>query len=54
MFLFILLIILGAIILWFLCSFLYKPLGKFVGGIIRDVQNAIDDKAPEAKERSNE
>lgn len=40
---FILLIIIGAIVLWFLCSFLYKPIGRLVGAIIRDVQESIKD-----------
>lgn len=41
---FIMLIIIAAIILWFLCSFLYKPIGKIVGTIIRDAQETIKDK----------
>ena len=43
MFVFTILIILGVIILWFLCSSLYRPLGKFVGRIINDARDAMDD-----------
>lgn len=40
----ILLTILAAIILWFLCSFLYKPIGRLVLTVIRQVQETIKDK----------
>ena len=49
---FILLIIIAAIILWFLCSFLYQPIGRFIGMIINNVREAIKDK--EYKEEKGE
>lgn len=40
---FILLIIIAAIALWFVCSFLYKPLGNIVGKIIKKSQDTIQE-----------
>ena len=40
---FILLVIIGLVVLWFLCSFLYKPIGRFVGTIINDARETMKD-----------
>ena len=46
---FVLLVVLGLIALWFLLSFLYKPLGKFVYQIGKDAMDEIN-KVDEEKE----
>ena len=40
---FILLVILGAILLWFLLSFAYKPLGKLFYRIWKDASDEINE-----------
>ena len=37
------LIIIAAIFLWILCSFLYKPIGKLFDLLFKDVKNAISE-----------
>lgn len=44
------LVILGAIIFWFLCSFLYRPLGGYFKHIFKDSYNAITKEDNEKKE----
>jgi uncharacterized protein involved in cysteine biosynthesis len=38
------LIILAAVVLWFLCSFVFKPLGKFCYRLYKDARDEIVDK----------
>lgn len=38
---FILLVIIGAVSAWFLLSFAFLPLGRFVSGMFRDVLDII-------------
>lgn len=40
---FVLLVTIGLIALWFLLSFLYKPLGKFVYRIGKDAMDEINE-----------
>lgn len=35
------LVLLGGAFLWLLCSFLYKPIGKFFGRLIDDANDAM-------------
>lgn len=37
------LVILFAFLLWLLCSFLYKPLGRFVKRLIDDAKKEMED-----------
>ena len=39
----ILLIIIGTIALWFLCSCLFRPIGRFIGSIMKDIRDATED-----------
>lgn len=47
----IILIILGAILLWFILSFLYKPIGKFFGGLFDDSVNAMSEDQEEEEKK---
>ena len=40
---FILLVLLGAFLLWLLCSFLYVPLGRTVNRLLKDSHRAMND-----------
>lgn len=45
---FVILVILGVILLWFLMSFAFVPFGKFVYGLWKDARDAMDsDEDPE-------
>ena len=48
---FILLVILGVVILWFLLSFLFKPLGKIVSKVLQDTFNIMNEEESEEKEK---
>ena len=48
------LVILVLIILWFLLSFLYKPLGKLVHSIWKDAVDIINENDEENKEEKGE
>ena len=45
-----LLVILGAVILWFLCSFIFYPLGVYIYRIWKDTVNNMERKDKEEKE----
>lgn len=49
---FYILIILAAMVLWFLLSFLFKPLGKFLFRIFKDTKDIIEEN--DIKENKNE
>lgn len=40
---FILLVLLGAFLLWLLCSFLYVPIGRTVNRLLKDSHRAMND-----------
>lgn len=48
---FIILIILGAVALWFLLSFVFFPLGKFIYRIWKDAVDEINREESEEKEK---
>ena len=50
---FVILVILGAILLWFLLSFIFFPLGKIIYGIWKDAVNEIE-KTDETNEKEKE
>lgn len=50
---FILLVLLGVIALWFILSFLYKPLGKLIWRIGKDAMDEINDNDEKEKEKEN-
>jgi F0F1-type ATP synthase membrane subunit b/b' len=35
------LIIIGAILLWIICSFVFKPIGKFINRVFANVKNSM-------------
>ena len=45
---FFLLLIIGLVVLWFLLSFLFKPVGKMANRIVNDTVEAMNDE-PELK-----
>ena len=47
------LVVIGAVFLWFICSFGYKPIGKFFYKIYKDARDIIAGKE-ENKERKEE
>jgi len=47
---FYILVILVATALWFLCSFLFKPLGKFFTKIFKDTKDIINEQDEKEKE----
>ena len=47
----IILILLGAVILWFLLVFAFKPVGKLTGKIIDDAIKTINEEESEEKEK---
>lgn len=47
---FYILVILAATALWFLCSFLFKPLGKFFTKIFKDTKDIINEQDEKEKE----
>lgn len=40
---FVFLLFLAAILIWFLCSFLFRPIGAFVSKLWNDAKNAMTD-----------
>ena len=44
------LLLVGLIALWFLCSFAFKPIGRFIGKIIKDTKEIITEEEKEKKE----
>lgn len=40
----VLLVIFGAILLWFICAFLFRPIGRFFKRLWKDAMNAMKDK----------
>lgn len=40
---FIILVIIGASLLWLICSFLYVPIGKFFNRLLKDSNRAMHD-----------
>lgn len=50
---FVILVILGAILLWFLLSFIFFPLGKIIYRIWKDAVNEIE-KTDETNEKEKE
>lgn len=48
------LIIIGIISFYFLCSFLYRPIGKFFSGIMDDVKGAIKEEDEEVLKKVEE
>ena len=46
------LLILGLVLFWMLCAFLFKPLGKLGHGVWKDVEEAMEDKE-QVQEDSN-
>lgn len=47
---FILLVLLGAVVVWFLLSFAFRPIGRFIYRIWRDVVDSINKEESEEKE----
>lgn len=47
----IILILLGGALLWLLCSFLYRPIGKFFSRLITDAQEAMSDENKNNEEK---
>jgi F0F1-type ATP synthase membrane subunit b/b' len=37
------LIIIVAVLIWVICSFLYKPIGRFFGRLFNDVKEAVSE-----------
>jgi F0F1-type ATP synthase membrane subunit b/b' len=44
------LIIIAAALLWVVCSFLYKPIGRFFNRLIQDAKDAISEETKEKGE----
>ena len=42
-----------AAVLWVLLSFAFKPLGKFVGRLIKDAKDAMDEEDPSDEDTAN-
>lgn len=47
----ILLVIIGAVALWFLLSFLYKPIGKLITRIYKDAVDEINENENDLEEK---
>jgi uncharacterized protein involved in cysteine biosynthesis len=39
----VLLILIAAVLIWVICSFLYKPIGRFFGRLFNDVKEAVSE-----------
>lgn len=50
----IILILLGGALLWLLCSFLYRPIGKFFKKLIDDATEAMSEENKNNEEKENE
>ena len=50
---FIFLVFVLAAVLWVLLSFAFKPLGKFVGRLIKDAKDAMDEEDPSDEDTAN-
>lgn len=50
MFVFYFLIIIGLIILWFLLTFAFKPIGKFLFKVFSDTKNTLIEKEDDKNE----
>ena len=50
----IILILLGGALLWLLCSFLFRPIGKIGAKLIDDAKSAMSDENEENEEKENE
>ena len=48
------LVLLSLIVLWFLLSFMFKPLGKIIYGIWNDTVEIINENDEETKRNKNE
>jgi F0F1-type ATP synthase membrane subunit b/b' len=46
------LIIIGAILLWIICSFVFKPIGKFINRVFANVKNSMLEEEIETKENN--
>lgn len=46
----IILILLGAILMWFILSFAFKPIGKFMNKLLGDAIDIINEEESEEKE----
>jgi len=47
----ILLILIGAVLLWFLLVFLFKPIGRITGKIVKDAIETMNEEESEEKEK---
>ena len=47
---FIILVIIGVVCLWFLLSFMFHPLGKYITKILQDTSDIINDEEKENNE----
>jgi F0F1-type ATP synthase membrane subunit b/b' len=47
------LIIVGAILLWIICSFVFKPIGKFINRVFANVKSSMLEEEIETKETKN-
>lgn len=43
---FFILVVLGAMLLWLCCSFIFAPLGRFVSKLITDAKDVMDKEDP--------
>lgn len=50
---FVILVLLGVIILWFLLSFAFRPFGRFIYQIWKDAIDEMNKEDKEEKEREN-
>lgn len=46
----IILILLGGALLWLLCSFLYRPLGKIAENLFKEAKEAMEEDSKNSKE----
>lgn len=51
---FIFLLFLAAILIWFLCSFLFRPIGAFVLRLVDDARKAMADDPNKTNNRKDE
>lgn len=47
------LILIGGFLLWLICSFLYKPIGRFFGRLAEDAKEAMAEEENKNNENKN-
>ncbi len=48
----VILILIAAFLLWLLCAFLYKPIGRLFNRLVKDAEEAINEENKENNERN--